>query len=54
MITLSSSRSARSNSSARKLRPSRITTKPGPGTPGPDITIPTGISSAPSATTATR
>ena len=35
MITFSSSRSARSNSSARKLSPIRITRNPGPGTPGP-------------------
>ena len=54
MIAFSRIRSARSNSSARKLRPSRITTMPGPGTPGPDMKMPSSTSTTPMTTTPTR
>ena len=53
-IAFSRIRSARSNSSARKLSPNRITRIPGPGTPGPDITIPASTSSTPMITTPIR
>ena len=53
-IAFSRMRSARSNSSARKLSPIRITRMPGPGTPGPDITIPASTSSTPMITTPIR